>query len=278
MQLRQAAVGFSLVSCNAGAGSGYAVPVGHESGNPLERTNAEFTRTDWSLIGALAADDAAARARVEEELFEIYWPPVYACARRLTQTRDEAAELTQAFFAEVVLERGLFRAASPERGSLRALIKAALKRYAIDRWRREAARGKGRTISLEALGHEDQMLGGGDADTEFDRRWALALLERALDLCERHYVGCGLGSHWALFECRIVHPASRGHAAPPVAVLADRFGFASVPQASAALQTVKRRMSMLIRQVVCETAAAGADADAEHALVLQLLSSRDGDA
>lgn len=248
--------------------------VGHEFQNALEQTAATFDSTNWSLVDALVGDDARLREESESRLVEVYWPPVYACATRLTRSRDEAADLTQAFFAEVVLERRLFEVASPTHGSLRSLMRTALKRYAIDRWRRETVRGRDRTVSLSSLGREDALLGDFDADTEFDRRWALVVLERAMSLCQRHFERAGLMNHWNLFECRVVHPASRGVAAPRVGDLAARFGFETTAQASAAIQTVKRRLSTILRQVVCESVRSGADAHAEYELVLRLLSQR----
>ncbi len=241
-----------------------------------DRTAAEFDQTNWSLVNALKHDDPAAIERAQEHLAKTYWPPIYACARRLTSTREDATDLTQAFFTDIIFERRLFEQAVADRGRLRSLLRSALRHFAIDQWRRERARGHTRLVPLERLEHEDTLLDEhrSDPDDEFDRRWAMVVLERALVLCESHFCGRGMENHWKLFECRIIFPASRGVRAPSVRDLAARFDFESVPQASAAIQTVKRRLDVLLRQVVCETVSDPVHASDEHAYILRVLHVR----
>jgi len=237
----------------------------------LERTTADFQTTNWSIVGGLRASDGQVRRQTAEWLAREYWPPVYASARRLTKTREEAAELTQAFFAEVVLGRGLLDLADEGKGRLRSLICTALRRFAVDQWRHNKARGAGRLVPLNGLEREDALLQDSSPEEEFDRRWALKVFERAIKLCERHYMSAGMADHWRLFEDRIIHPALRQCDAPPVADLAKRHGFDSVRRASAALQTVKRKLTVTIRQVVAETVTDLEQAEQERAYLMKRL-------
>ena len=57
--------------------------------------------------------------RALESLCEAYWYPLYAYVRRRVSDIDEAQDLTQAFFAEL-LEKNVVGSATPERGRFRA--------------------------------------------------------------------------------------------------------------------------------------------------------------
>ncbi len=74
----------------------------------LEKTGTPFRTTCWSAVARARSGDDAARKAALGELIEAYWPPVYAYLRARGMKREAAAELTQAFFADVVLARGLF--------------------------------------------------------------------------------------------------------------------------------------------------------------------------
>lgn len=245
--------------------------------NSLEQTKAEFGTTNWTVVAGLRAEDEALRQKTAEWIAATYWPAVYACARRITDARDEASDLTQGFFSEVVLGRGLLNSATEEKGRLRSLIRSALRRYAVDCWRRERSRGKGRVVPLSDLEHEDAMMSSGSADDEFDRRWALSVLERAIELCEWHYRESGRLAHWELFERRVLRPSMRMIAPPSMAELADELGFGSTQAASAALQTVKRKLSVTLRQAVAETVAEPDEAENERRYLLDLLGMSSGD-
>ena len=76
-------------------------------------TRAPFSETSWTLLDGLRDGDEKARRHAREKLITIYWPAVYAFLRRKGHGRDEAIELTQAFFTDKVLERELFGSEHP---------------------------------------------------------------------------------------------------------------------------------------------------------------------
>ncbi|MCL4220188.1 MAG: hypothetical protein KJZ65_02340 [Phycisphaerales bacterium] len=219
----------------------------------LEQANASFATTQWTLLQQLKEGDEGVRRAAAERIAQAYWPPVYASALRLTHSPDAAVDLTQGFFADVVFGRNLLERADKDHGTLRSLIRSALRRYATDQWRREMARGRGRVVSLRDLQVEAERRVEGDADTAFDRRWAMALFDEALHRCAKHFVDHGRAAHWKLFEARLVRPALQGIPPPELIGLAAEFGFETGNAATAAVQTVKRRFEMIFRAVVAET-------------------------
>lgn len=196
----------------------------------------------------------------------------------MTRSRDEAAELTQAFFVEVVIGRRLFERADAAQGRLRGLLRSALKHFATDQWRRAAVRGRGSIVPLGELDREDGLAIGGDSGGAFDRRWALVLFEESMRRCEAHFTGGGnprLG-HWRLFEARVVRPAVQGCEIRPLGEDAAACGFGSAGEAAAAVQTVKRRFGAIFREVVGETVGDLSDLDEEYWLIRSLIADSSG--
>ncbi len=244
------------------------------TGNALEQTNAAFTTTQWTMLDGLRSEDQAERRAAAERAAAAYWPPVYACTRRLVHSREAAADLAQGFFADVVLGRRLFERADAKQGRLRSLIRTALKRYATDQWRRSSIRGAGKTFPLDELDREDSLGIEGDSERAFDRRWALALFEEALRRTETHYTSNHKEQYWRLFEARVLHPATHNCTISPLKEDALAHGFHSSAEGASASQTVKRRFDAIFREVVSETVGHAESVDEEYRLIRSLLSAQ----
>ena len=241
----------------------------------LEQSHVAFPPTQWTLIEALGDDHHPQRADAMGKLIERYWPPTYAYLRRFGRPSEEAAELTQAFFAEVVLNRGLFERADPHRGRLRSLLMHALEQYLRDHHRHERARGAGMTISFDGLRQEEAILAEDRADgaeAAFDRRWATAVLEEALQRCEQQLRANGRERHWVAFEAYVVRPAIAMSRPKSLAEVAKETGFHTRNDLAGALRTVRKRMLMLLREVVATTALGPEDQEAEYHYVVSLLT------
>src|SRR6185295_10371417 len=150
----------------------------------LEKSGADFPETAWTLVGRAGSEELAERRAALERLVQVYWPAIYSFIRRSGRGREEASEITQAFFAEVVLGRGLVASAERERGRLRSLMLAAIRNHLKDRARRDSARARAGLIAgRDALEREEGVLRNMsemNADAAFDRRWASAVVEEAL--------------------------------------------------------------------------------------------------
>src|SRR5581483_11994564 len=113
-----------------------------------------------------------------------YWWPLYGFARREGYSPDEAQDLTQGFFA-LLLERRDLDVVRREKGRLRSYLLVSLKHFLGKAHRREMAlkRGEGRALIPldELLARErtdPEMADTLTADTIYERRWALTLLEQ----------------------------------------------------------------------------------------------------
>lgn len=240
-----------------------------------QTVGARFTTTNWSLLEALRDDDHPKREQALALLARRYWPAIYATFRRMGKSREEAADLTQGFYADVILGRRLFERADAERGRLRSLLITAVKRYAVTAYRDESRRRDVAGVSLDDLGREEAFLGrevGADPEQAFDRRWALALLDEAIARCEASLRGEGLTRHWEAFEARSLRPALGVVERPSLAVLAARMDFTSEAHVASALKVVRKRLDLMLREVAAETAIGTASQEAEYRTLRELLA------
>jgi RNA polymerase sigma factor (sigma-70 family) len=141
-----------------------------------------FQPTLWTLV--LRAKEHHREAL--EELIGIYWKPVYVYIRRWGYPSEEAKDLSQGFFSDL-LERDFLRGVSPEKGRFRTFLLTVLKRYLINESERKRAqkRGGGKAqFSLDYTRAERDftIMPTSDETPErsFNRQWALESMSRAL--------------------------------------------------------------------------------------------------
>jgi RNA polymerase sigma factor (sigma-70 family) len=168
----------------------------------------DFPATHWSAIRHARDPESPEHRRHLQALVEIYWKPVYAVVRQaFGRGQADAKDLTQEFFAEVVLARALPSGFDPDRGSFRVFLRTALARFMSNeaRYAGRLKRGGGeRPIALDGV--DDEALaappeGAGLApDEAFDRAWNRAVMERAVAELERRLVADGKAGAFAIWK------------------------------------------------------------------------------
>ncbi|WP_052573066.1 sigma-70 family RNA polymerase sigma factor [Haloferula sp. BvORR071] len=153
---------------------------------PLSPGNPHFPTTRWTgVLRVLGSEDTGRRKQALADLCRDYWYPLYAFARRLGRSQEDAEDLTQGFFIHA-LERDVFSLADRNLGTLRTFLLKIFQRYMSDVRDRERAlkRGGGQDhLSLDIEGGEN--LYAADLATSespellFDRTWAQSLLRAA---------------------------------------------------------------------------------------------------
>ncbi len=141
-----------------------------------------FATTRWTVVRAAgeSADEAL------ETLCSAYWFPLYAYVRRQGFSKEDAEDLTQAFFAQLLGRRdiaGLKR----ENGRFRAFLLACMKHFLANERDRAGRLKRGGNIThfpldWENADHQFQLTDPGQVqpDAAYDREWAVALLARVL--------------------------------------------------------------------------------------------------
>jgi RNA polymerase sigma-70 factor (ECF subfamily) len=211
-----------------------------------------FLSTQWSVILA-APDDRS----LLEALLQRYLGPIYAYMRRAGNTQERAADLTQEFVSQVILERGLLDRADPARGRFRTFLKSALANFLVDQHRRATTRARSPASPvLSGLRLEDiEPSDSDDPGSAFDRQWATTVLAAALTRVETECQGCGQAVHWRAFATNVIEPTLRHTSPPPLDELARQLGLADSAQVSSMIQTVRRRFRRVLLQVVEESLA-----------------------
>ena len=132
-----------------------------------------------------------------ETLCDAYWYPLYVYVRRQGHDFHSAQDLTQEFFT-TLLTKNRLQAVDRDRGRFRTFLLAALRNFLINDWRdaRAAKRGGGKLpVSIDfASGETRYSLEPKDSATpesSYERRWALAILDRALEKMHQEFVARG---------------------------------------------------------------------------------------
>ena len=156
-----------------------------------------FATTRWTLVLA-AGDDASAPGREAlDELCRAYWFPLYAYIRRRGHDAHAAEDLTQGFFARL-LERNDLARLTREGGKFRSFLLTALNHFLANEYERNQAlkRGGGQTpLSLDDEDAEARYLREPahveSPDRLYERQWAVALMESALDRLAEEQAAAG---------------------------------------------------------------------------------------
>jgi RNA polymerase sigma-70 factor (ECF subfamily) len=197
-------------------------------------------------------------------LCEAYWYPLYAFVRRRGFRPDEAADLTQSFFASL-LERGSLGDADRSRGRFRNFLLGALDHFLANEWRREHTqkRGGGRDIlplDFESGEQRFQREPVDEATPEraFERRWALTLIDQVLNRLRIEYDAAGKPE---LFEH--LHDCLLGDAsAVSYATISERLGM-SAGAVKIAAHRLRRRCRDLLRAEIAQTVTSPDDVEDE---------------
>lgn len=224
----------------------------------------EFETTRWSLVlaaGHRSSPDAQAALTT---LCRSYWFPLYSYVRRRVGNRDEAQDLTQAFFVQL-LEKDYLAVARPERGKFRAFLLTSLKHFLSNQWDKARAqkRGGGRAaIPLDlAAGESRYCLEPMDELTPerlFERQWALTLLEQVLRRLREESVATGKERQFERLKAFVAGQSSAGAYAAAAEALGVTEGAVKV-----AVHRFRRRYRELLRSEIAQTVAGPADVDDE---------------
>jgi RNA polymerase sigma factor (sigma-70 family) len=150
-----------------------------------------FATTQWTVVLAAGERSTPQSDLALEELCRAYWFPLYAYVRRHGHTKEDAEDLTQAFFADF-LKKNYLEKLSAERGRFRAFLLASLKHFLANEWDKSQRqkRGGGLThVSLDWQTADAQFqiaaTNEPSPDKAFDREWAVALLTRVIERLQK---------------------------------------------------------------------------------------------
>jgi RNA polymerase sigma-70 factor (ECF subfamily) len=233
----------------------------------LAHRHALFPPTMWSALAAVQGDGASA-LRGLERLATAYWRPLYVFQRKRGHGHEEAADGVQGFF-EYLLSGELLRKARPGEGRFRNFLLVAFRRWLGDQQEKAhaAKRGGGAAAiplhELQAAGAEP--IGPGDSPEDaFDRKWAEALVARALDALADEW--SGRAALFAALKCGLEGAAE----AERYGETAARLGMTEGAVKTAAFE-LRKEFAAQVRREIRATVASDEDVEAELRQLAALL-------
>lgn len=213
-----------------------------------------FPSTHWTVVLAAGQGEGSARLSALSEVCGAYWQPLYAFARKLGHAPADAEDLTQSFFA-TLLERPLLERADAAKGRFRSFLLGAFKNHLGKERERVGAlkrAGAHPHLSLDVPKVEarfaTELATNQSPETLFERAWALAMIEEAMQRLE---AGCRRSGRLELF--REIQPCLEGDPdARRYAVIAGRLG-TTEGTIQVTVKRMRQRYLEHLRSVILQT-------------------------
>lgn len=240
-------------------------PVPHPAG---------FAVTDWSAIYLANGPDTPEMRQALARLCETYWYPLYAFVRRHGHPPEEAQDLTQEFFASLLEHHWLVRA-DKSKGRFRSFLLMVLKRFLANEWDKARAEKRGGQVRFESFSYVTAETTYASAvaapsatpDLQFEREWAVALLELALRQLEQEYAEAGKADLFARARACLL-PV---HDAQPYAAICTELGMTEAAF-KMSVSRMRARFRERLRAEVARTVADPADINGELRHLLRVLA------
>ncbi len=229
--------------------------------------------THWSAVLAAGQPGSRRAAAAIEELCRTYWYPLYAYIRRRGYEVEEAQDLTQEFFTEM-LENHWLKSADPQRGKFRSFLLGAMNHFLANDWRRAHTLKRGGGKALISLDDTAERRYAADAATGltpekmYERRWAWSLFERAFSRLREQYAAAGKARLYDVLKGFLADDIDEGDYARLAGQLEMTHGAVGT-----AVHRLRDRYRELVREEVAHTVADPAEVEDEIRSLLAALSS-----
>jgi len=234
-----------------------------------------FATTQWSLVLAARERESTAGREALVRLCSRYWYPVFAYVRRRGHAREEAEDLTQEFFANLI-EKSVLDAVDPERGRFRSFLLTACRNFLANDWDRRSARKRGGgnpLLSIDADGAEQryarELAHGQTPEALYERQWTLTLLAQVLDELQDEYASTGRGRQFERLKRFLTAEDDAGTYAEAARDLETTEAAVKV-----AVHRLRARYRRALRATVAATIESEDDVNDEIAFCLRVLSRR----
>ena len=223
------------------------------SSNDMSRP-AVFATTQWTRVLAARGESPDARAALSE-LCEAYYRPVLAFIRSWTGDDDRARDLTHDFFSRLLGGKGV-AGVDPQRGRFRSFLLGAVKHFLADVRDRELAARRGGQHEHVPLKPETDTSPGTDPpdphaprlEKEFDRQWALTILDRVLKALASEHEQAGKSRQFEVLKGWLTGDAEDRSQADDSRLLGMSEGAVKV-----AIHRLRRQFRELVKREIAQT-------------------------
>ena len=232
----------------------------------------EFQTTRWTQVLQARGDSTQAKAALSE-LCAAYYAPVFGFIRRNAPEEEAAKDLTQEFFRRLLAGHGI-EGVEPSRGRFRSFLLGAVKHFLADVRKHEQRQKRGGGQTLEPLEPgTDTSLGlklpdpaAPNPEREFDHRWALTMLERALGALAREQELAGKAAQFEVLKPWLTGEIQNISQAEAARQLGLNEGALKV-----AIHRLRRRFREVLKSEIGQTLSDRAQVDEELHYLLEAL-------
>jgi RNA polymerase sigma factor (sigma-70 family) len=233
-----------------------------------------FATTHWSVVVSAGKTGSEAAFVALDKLCRAYWYPLFAYVRQRGYPEEEAKDLTQAFFAQLI-RRNYVAAANPELGRFRTFLVSSLNHFLANEWKRGQAQKRGGGVEFISLDYVHEQEGrsldpGHDATPErsYEKRWAEAVLSKVLERLRNEFDGASIKRFDVLKQFLTEEKGASSYAQA-----AQALGITNQAVKSA-VHRLRQRWRELMREEIAHTvrAATSADVDNEIRHLLDVLT------
>ena len=136
------------------------------------------------------AEDSSERSRALQQICERYWHPIYAYMRKRGFSPQDAEDVTQEFFADL-LEKEEFGKVDGAKGKLRSFLLSAARHFMANEWRKRKRHKRGgdaKILSIDITDAEEHICFEPaehvTPETVFERHWATTMLNSVMHRME----------------------------------------------------------------------------------------------
>jgi len=229
------------------------------------RDGALFATTRWTIV-SMAGVPGEGRERMAalEQLCETYRPAVLAFLKGSGKSREDAEDLTQQFFYQMLTKKMLSHAEA-KRGKFRSFLLACVNNFSRDQFHRQQAQKRGGGMKFEMIDGQEPPCQKALPDQDFDRKWAETVIESSLKRVEAEWLEQGKPFE----ELKGYLVETKGEI--PFETKAAELEI-SMPALKSAVYRLRQRYGACVREIVAETIAEGDSVDDELNCLLEILA------
>lgn len=226
-----------------------------------------FLTTHWSLIDGIKKHQDKDQALIGL-LLERYWKPVYCYLRHKGYDNEQAKDLTQGFFHEIVLSRRMVERTDSSKGRFRWFLLHSLGEFLIDQRRKESTKSRipdDKLVSFDMSNSPvlPQMILESSPEDCFTYTWKSELIDRTVSEVKADCEQQGLQTHWQIFRDKVLLPTLQNKPTQPMKVISAQYAIESESRAFNMLLTVKRRFRAALKRNLANTVLNREDVDEE---------------
>ena len=239
-----------------------------------EPTGAQvFATTHWSVVLTAGQSGSEPAQTALETLCRAYWYPIYYYIRRKGVGADDAQDLTQGFFAQIIAKEHL-RRADREKGKFRTFLLSILDYFLAREWNRAHRQKRGGRIAFVSLDEQDpeeryklEPANNETPEKNFLRQWALMTLRQTMNTLEAECQASGKAP--LLQEARGILSGEQDTGR--YAEIAKSLGV-SEGAARVAVHRLRQRYGQLLREQIAQTVSGPEEIEEELRYLLKVLT------